>query len=1481
MPAELPKILFVVKSLPLTDGEQEIETRLGPGDGDLGFDVDTKDETSARALDVLDKALVVISSTVDAESVSREFRDVAVPVIVTGTALFTEMQMIDPAQSADYGEVEEQTKITIKEPYHPLAAGLSDTISVSSETITLSWIASRQSQPGKMSAAMVEIATLEEDSRRVVLFGYRSGSEMASKMVAPCKRVGLPYDYNVKDPAKISSTYWNLFNAAVIWAAGEIGVRQFDEVFREEWQEIQRRRELQYAASPDGHQSLTGLDGIHAPENLVGLALSGGGIRSATFCLGLLQGLHQLKLLRVFDYLSTVSGGGYLGGWWSAWLARERVAQQDALAGAGAAAVKKGVAAATVLDEAARLKAEQEREAAAAKRRQAIFPNSEEIEPERLSEYRFRAMTNRMAEGSRCASRDPIHHLRLFANYLTPRKGALSGDTWRAVTTISRNLVMTWLILVPLLAAFLLAGQFYFVVQPNATSDFFQTYGSKYNEALQVEAAKEQKATRLIQDEATRQAAIKEAQDDLAATISSLHEAHVSALRSRALLIGLALVPFVGWIALMFVAYMRSNTSKPMLLALKDWFAKDKDAWKGVFTRFSAAHAIGAVAVGLLIFFALSFFADEIFFANAPLFAHQPLSADAPFFVQPPFFGAATFDPPTPPWTFWEWFRLVRIALAQVWYLLLIWGVIALALLLYALPWRKLPNTDLKTKEEWRREVWRNRIIRTHSTLMVTVSLIAVALVFSGFGYEVFDYLWRDPRPRQMFLDYVGKLGGWAAFVGAIAGTIFTTIKAAPSGGHDQGEAESSSAVSNFVFAITPLLLVIVLMITLSWTAHELLRYLNNSSYSITWPLTAISFTGVVICLFFALFESLWRTRVVQLVLIVLMTALVTSVAYIYFSYFSPTDASLSASQRLWLVRLAIGVGWFIFFRLMLKGKRWPDGKGRFEITLLKRLPVNHRIGMVVLGVICLVLAVVTAWSASWLALQDNTERVGLSLFAFAGIVLCFFYVLIEILLGQTSNLRSVILFAAVYAMLFGLLLISYFNSPRAKLIYLGLQLLGTSLTWVVALGWMSDPNTLSMHAFYRGRIVRAYLGASNPQREDAHYEITESALGDDMLLSQLQNCRRGGPYHLLNTTLNLVGGRDLATAQRSSAMFVLSKLYCGSFRTGFRRTSGYMDGRFSLGTAVAVSGAAVSPGMGSGKTTASLAMLMTLMNVRLGYWAPTPSGEEWASAQPRLWPFYIMREFLSQTSDLSSYCYLTDGGHFDNLGLYSLVERGCRYIVVADAVADPTPCFSDLGNAIRRCRIDFDADINLDITPFIKESKDDRFAKQHYATGTIIYSPEHATKLGWAQRKGESDEDYQRRRTGVLVYIKPSLLKDEEEMRADVRQYEIENTGFPQQSTVDQWFDEAQFESYRRLGEFCAQSAFGKVTAAGISNPEQVAATTKINNSQPLTPPDIKALFDYFHEARPQEPAPPENGTKAQALQALKVALALTELEK
>jgi hypothetical protein len=208
--------------------------------------------------------------------------------------------------------------------------------------------------------------------------------------------------------------------------------------------------------------------------------------------------------------------------------------------------------------------------------------------------------------------------------------------------------------------------------------------------------------------------------------------------------------------------------------------------------------------------------------------------------------------------------------------------------------------------------------------------------------------------------------------------------------------------------------------------------------------------------------------------------------------------------------------------------------------------------------------------------------------------------------------------------------------------------------------------------------------------------------------------------------------------------------------------------------------------------------MLMALLNVRLGFWAPNPAKERWRVPRPRLWPFYVLREFLSQTNDLSSYCYLTDGGHFDNTGLYSLVQRGCRAIFLVDCGADPRPCFADLGDAIRRCRIDFSAEITFSVNYFIR-SPNQRMSSAHFVVGEVRYDREHLRQLGWDDVANPDD------RKGVIVWLKPSLVNDDP---AEVRQYALENNAFPQQTTADQWFDEAQFESYRRLGAECARAA-------------------------------------------------------------------------
>jgi hypothetical protein len=204
-------------------------------------------------------------------------------------------------------------------------------------------------------------------------------------------------------------------------------------------------------------------------------------------------------------------------------------------------------------------------------------------------------------------------------------------------------------------------------------------------------------------------------------------------------------------------------------------------------------------------------------------------------------------------------------------------------------------------------------------------------------------------------------------------------------------------------------------------------------------------------------------------------------------------------------------------------------------------------------------------------------------------------------------------------------------------------------------------------------------------------------------------------PLHLVNMTLNLVGGENLAWQSRKAASFTATPLHAG-FKGGYRHIDEYAGG-LTLGTAVTISGAAASPNMGYHSSPA-VTFLMTLFNVRLGWWLGNPAKtasssfleklRQWLQdsplqrrrrykealltyqlASPRLSVRPVIDEALGRTNDRNEYIYLSDGGHFDNLGLYEMVLRRCRTIVVCDASCDPDCALDDLAIATRNISVD------------------------------------------------------------------------------------------------------------------------------------------------------------------------------------------------
>lgn len=356
--------------------------------------------------------------------------------------------------------------------------------------------------------------------------------------------------------------------------------------------------------------------------------------------------------------------------------------------------------------------------------------------------------------------------------------------------------------------------------------------------------------------------------------------------------------------------------------------------------------------------------------------------------------------------------------------------------------------------------------------------------------------------------------------------------------------------------------------------------------------------------------------------------------------------------------------------------------------------------------------------------------------------------------------------------------------------------------------------NRYSLHGLYRNRLVRAFLGASRSEKErdKTKNAFTDFDGRDSPLLQELwdHNVKPTGahwkPLHVISGALNLVSSKNLAWQERMAAPFTFSPLHCGSgsavFSDGAYRTT-YATanepqpygGNLTLGTAMAISGAAVSPSMGY-NSSPGVAFLMALFNVRLGWWLANPRGDNpyYSAVKPTnaLRPFFM--EMFGLTSETERWVYLTDGGHFENLGLYEMVRRRCRVIVVSDAGCDPDYSFEDLGNALRKIWIDLGVRIDLHGLDLLKKRFKERPtpAEQapYWAIGDIRYSEAD---------RGKSQD-------GLLLYFKSGLHGTEP---MGVLSYAIAHSTFPHESTLNQFFSESQFESYRALGYEIAQRAF------------------------------------------------------------------------
>ena len=379
-------------------------------------------------------------------------------------------------------------------------------------------------------------------------------------------------------------------------------------------------------------------------------------------------------------------------------------------------------------------------------------------------------------------------------------------------------------------------------------------------------------------------------------------------------------------------------------------------------------------------------------------------------------------------------------------------------------------------------------------------------------------------------------------------------------------------------------------------------------------------------------------------------------------------------------------------------------------------------------------------------------------------------------------------------------------------------------------LGRRINLNNFSMHAVYRNRLVRAFLGTARSPDRWRPDRFTHFDPRDDVrMASAFDNRSPKALFPVVNVALNRTSGKDMARAERKAMPFTITPYRCGfanptwaKLRAGFyAKTEGYAGNEreygpadrekgISLGTAIALSGAAASPNMGYHSSPLT-AFVMTLFNVRLGAWLPNPAcpdaDECFLKTADADGIAPMLDEIVGRSDAVDRYVYLSDGGHFDNLALYEMLRRRCRHMVVVDAGQDAGYAYADLRMLIQHASTDLDIKVAFTSVQQVGE----RSLRSSGAVANVTYPAVDDGPLG---ARGEEK--------GTILYLKPWLASD---APMELRAFQVLRPEFPHEPTTNQFFTESDFESYRELGHHIAASALGGYASDVRGKTEALAA--------------------------------------------------------
>ncbi len=1012
------------------------------------------------------------------------------------------------------------------------------------------------------------------------------------------------------------------------------------------------------------------------------LCHSGGGIRSATFGLGVLQGLANHLNLNQFHYVSTVSGGGYLGSWFSAWIHRRG-----------------------------------------------------------MKEVQIEIEDNRANRSPLNPEPEPIFHLRRYSNYMSPRFGLLSADTWALVGTFSRNLFLNWLVLIPLMLFALALPRLWMSLlawnEPNSVIvNIIFWIGFTFGViSIAYIIVNRPSLTNLTQKWFPQK------------------------LRSEGwfLIIGLGFLVAASLSSALYWSWIHIPVNEPIGLSLfgiepQNYFQQE-EPW-GFMAFGVALHFLGFL---LSQSFAPQIFKRRLYFGvrdllysiltgaigglclwQVALAFHTPVVSNP---AEQALLSAALYACIAPP-------------------IFLLMFLIA-ATIFVGLASYHTNDAD----REW--------LARCGGWIMIAAGAWAVFNGLVIFGPVGLIWLWEDVVLKVSLVS-LGTGSGLITLIGGRSG------KTSGKKEEDAKTKKPSLPVKLLELAL-PFAAVVFLLIfiaTLSLATTALTELLNDALTVSQIPPSA---------------SWEWHLNVLYHApnrLMIAIALLLLAVGVVMGWFVNVNKFSLHSTYRDRLIRAYLGAS-----RHATERRPNPftglDEQDNLQMHDLIR-PVFHPKNFVKPDVIIVRMkdgkdpVSQFIWGTlskparqlfeNYIEQKDRTPE-------FAK----------EVMEELIDSFNRIIHGPPLHE-------VSPFKQLRSEP---RVPELDSQIEELIA----RQPKVPLLTARWLLRWLQRWRPA-HVEKLRINSLLLKKAYQDeiDLMPEDLNEAR---PLHVVNMALNLVMGEELAWQDRKAQSFTVSPLHAGSlFNIGYRRSKEYgvsqrQDGAISLGTSLAISGAAASPNMGY-HSSPVVTFLMALFNVRLGWWLGNPgrAGQNtYSQPSPAFAPKALIAETLGWTDNQHPYVYLSDGGHFENLGLYEMVLRRCRYIVVTDGSQDEDCDFESLGNALSKIRTDLGVRISFDAIPisrrphetptYFKEGGDEK-GKMYCALGVIHYSEADGKEVN-----GKKVED------GVLIYIKPAFYGTEP---ADVYNYAKANPAFPHESTADQMYSEAQFESYRALGAYIVE---------------------------------------------------------------------------